>query len=197
MVGRTRQSVRPRVDDAVEVEQDKVVLGAQRSAVEPRSAEGPPTSSGPVLGPVLSSVLSCALGFAPGSTAASLGCAGDVQPGTYRRRAAALETFRALHYAATPAGDLADVTLAPPALWDFAALGGLARAQDHHVLRLLSPSLTGGATRESTATEWVRQRSPHRRADARPVPVALVAAGPVRRGGRRRAAAAGNRRMAA
>ncbi len=66
-----------------------------------------------------------------------------------------LETFRGLHYASTPAGELADVTLAPPALWDFAALGDLARAHDHHVLRLLSPSLTGGATAEATAAEWV------------------------------------------
>ena len=66
-----------------------------------------------------------------------------------------LETFRGLHYASALAGDLADVTLAPPALWDFAALGDLARAHDHHVLRLLSPSLTGKSTAQATAQEWL------------------------------------------
>ncbi len=74
-----------------------------------------------------------------------------------------LEPFRALRYGAGAAA-LADVTLAPPALWDFAALGGLARGQEHHVLRLLSPSLTSDPdsavtapteSAERTATRWL------------------------------------------
>ena len=53
------------------------------------------------------------------------------------------------------ASSLADVTLAPPALWDFPTLAGVARSEQHHVLRLLSPSLTGGASARDTATAWL------------------------------------------
>ena len=73
-----------------------------------------------------------------------------------------LRPFRALRYAAT-GRDLADLTLAPPAMWDFGSLGELARAHDHHVLRLLAPSLvstssalaTASSTASSTAAAWL------------------------------------------
>ncbi len=66
-----------------------------------------------------------------------------------------LEPFRGLRYAGTDRRTLAEVTLSPPPLWDFTALAGLARTHPHHVLRLLSPSLTGQRTAEETAARWL------------------------------------------
>ena len=66
-----------------------------------------------------------------------------------------LEPFRGLHYAGTDRRTLADVTLSPPPLWDFSALAGLARTHPHHVLRLLSPSLTGQRSAAETAQRWL------------------------------------------
>lgn len=68
-----------------------------------------------------------------------------------------LQPFRAVYYTPRVAPGLADVTLAPPALWDFTALAGLARRSPHHVLRLLAPSLTGGATAAVTAAQWLAE----------------------------------------
>jgi len=67
-----------------------------------------------------------------------------------------LQPFRGLHLSPAVTGrDLADVTLDPPALWDFAAMSGLAASSDHHVLRLLAPSLTGGSSAPETAAGWL------------------------------------------
>jgi len=66
-----------------------------------------------------------------------------------------LEPFRGLRYAGTDRRTLTDVTMSPPPLWDFAALAGLARTHPHHVLRLLSPSLTGQRSAEETARRWL------------------------------------------
>jgi hypothetical protein len=62
-----------------------------------------------------------------------------------------------VHYSAAVAAGLADVTLAPPALWDFTALADVARGSPHHVLRLLAPSLTGGAPAAVTAAQWLAE----------------------------------------
>ena len=67
-----------------------------------------------------------------------------------------LQTFRGLHLSPAVTGrGLADLTLDPPALWDFAAMAGLAASSDHHVLRLLAPSLTGGSSAPDTAAGWL------------------------------------------
>ena len=68
-----------------------------------------------------------------------------------------LQPFRAVPYSPDVAPGLAGVTLAPPALWDFNALAGVAHRSPHHVLRLLAPSLTGGATAAVTAAQWLAE----------------------------------------